>query len=192
MKLGRGIVCLLAVSTVSLAAAGQGNTSDRTAAIWSYVQDRIDRQTDVWFDAGDFPAAIQMLRVSAELEPHNYETVTNLGWMLENIQEWDSAEAVYKRYQVDNPKDPDRALPIAQYYYLKRKYDKVPPLLEPTIGGKPSPHANVFRMLAGSYERLDKLADAKRVWTQYLAIAPDDGQAKANLERVESKLKGGK
>jgi tetratricopeptide (TPR) repeat protein len=180
-------VLALGVGCVAMATPSK----ERVDAIWSYAKDRIDRQTDVWFDDGDFPATIAVLKVSSILNPHDYDVVTNLGWMQENIEQWDEAVKTYERYRADNPNDPDRALPIAQYYYMKKQYEKVPPLLESSIAGDAKPHANIFRILGSSYEKLGKLKDAERVLTKYLSIAPNDGQAKVNLARIERKLKGG-
>lgn len=190
MKIGRLLFGILALSLAAFASAGP--SPDRVAAIWSYAQNRIDRQVDVWFDAGDFPATIQMLKVSSELNPHDYDIVTNLGWMQENVQQYDAAAATYEMYRKNNPQDADNSLPLAQYYFMKKKYDKVPALLEPSMKVKGHPHPNVFRILAISYERLGKLSDAQRVLKHYIAVAPTDGQAKLNLARVERKLsKGG-
>jgi len=188
MKSGRLVLSalVLGIGCIAMATPSQ----DRVDAIWSYAKDRIDRQTDVWFDDGDFPATIALLKVSSVLNPHDYEILTNLGWMQENIEQWDDAVKTYERYQADNPNDPDRSLPIATYYYMKKQYAKVPPLLEPSITGKGKPHANTYRMLGSSYEKLGKLKDAERVFTKYISIAPQDGQAKNNLARVERKLKG--
>lgn len=183
---------VLGLSGASIAAPQKPQTSDlgRIGAIWSYAQDRIDRQTDVWFEDGNYPASIQALRVSAELEPNNYDTVTNLGWMLENVEQWDQAVVVYKRYRDDNPNDPDSGMPLGQYYYLKKKYDQVPQYLEPLLNDKRPPHPNVWRMLASSYEKLHKYEDSERVWKRYIVIAPADNQAKNNLQRVEKKMQG--
>jgi tetratricopeptide (TPR) repeat protein len=171
--------------------ASSAQAPDRLKAIWSYAQDRIDRQTDVWFDGGDFPATIQILKVASELNPHDYEILTNLGWMQENVHESEAAIATYERYQRDNPDDPDAALPIAQYYFLKKQYDKVPPILEHTMSTKGKKHPNMFRILAGSYERMGKFTDAERILKQYIAQTPGDAQAKLNLARVERKMKKG-
>jgi len=187
MKLGRWFLCALTLGAACMAMAGAA--PDRVDAIWAYAQNRIDRQTDVWFDDGDFPATIAVLKVSSNLNPHDYDILTNLGWMQENIEQWDEAIKTYERYQRDNPQDPDRSLPIAQYYFMKKQYAKVPPLLASSIDGKAHPHPNVYRILATSYERLKQYSEAQKVLTKYIAVAPKDGQAKVNLARIEKKMK---
>jgi tetratricopeptide (TPR) repeat protein len=180
-------MAVLMASAVSAQAPDQA----RVNAIWSIAHDRFLRQNDLWYKDGDFPRAIQSLRVLNGVFPNDYEIATDLGWMLENVEQWDEALTVYARYRKDNPKDPNAAFPEAWYYFQKRKYDKIPPLLEPTMKLGTSPHPNSYRTLAHAYDRLKRYADAKRVWQRYIQLAPDDATAKVNLQKVERKLKGG-
>ena len=179
---------LAAVAFVAQAQAPAGAVqSKRVEAIWDAADNRMEQQIDIWFKDGQFPMIIQLLRFEANLYPHDYEVVSNLGWMEENVQEWDAAESTYKDYDAGNPADPDRGLMLAQFYMMRKEYAKLPDLLEPIIKDK-NVHPNNFRILAHAYERLGKLADAKRVWVQYIALAPADGTAKVNLKRVEAKM----
>lgn len=161
----------------------------RLAAIWDAANDRISEQVDVWFDDGDYPAVIQLLKVQYEMYPDNYDVATNLGWMQENVEMWDDAITTYLRFKNDNPQDPDAPLALADFYFRRKAYGKVPPLLEPVI--KRRPHPNVFRLLAHSYNRLKMYGDALRVWDSYIALAPNDLPAKANRERVLKLIKDG-
>ena len=80
-----------------------------------------------------------------------------LGWMLENIEEWTQAEGTYKQFMKENPADPDASYPLANYYFMKKQYEKVPALLEPAIKMARKPHPNSFRRLAHAYERMEKV-----------------------------------
>ena len=162
----------------------------RVDAIMGYANDRMSTQIDAFFDDGDFPASISLLKLQAEAYPADYEVWTNLGWMEENVEQWDAALATYIRYKRQNPKDADAALPEATYYYNRKLYAKVPPLMEGAIKG-PS-HPNAFRILAKSYERQGMLGDALRVYKALVQRAPDDLAAQANVRRVEAKIKTGK
>lgn len=162
----------------------------RQDAIWNAIDNRLSSQIDIWFDDGDFPACIQLLRIQADLDPANYDTWTNLGWMQENVEDWEGAVATYLKYQRQNPSYPDRSLPLGEYYFRRKQYSKVPPILEPAIKVK-GVHPNVYRVLAHSYERQGFLADSKRVWDQYITLAPNDETAKRNRERVEKKIAKG-
>lgn len=191
---------LILVTAATLAAFGFAGTPGARAAkktqgtgaktrvdtIMGFANDRMSTQIDAMFDDGDFPAVISLLRVQAEAYPSNYDVWTNLGWMQENVQAYDSALATYVRYRRQNEQDPDAALPEATYYYNRRLYAKVPPLMEPAIKGKC--HPNAFRILARSYEKQDMLNDAARVYKALTVRDPNDGAAKANLKRVEGKL----
>lgn len=175
--------------TFGCAFAQQPNKA-RVDAIWNHAADRINTQNDVWFEDGDFPRVINLCKVMYALYPSDYEVATNLGWMLENIEKHDEALAVYIKFRTENPNDPDSAWPEANFYYMKKAYQKVPPILEPTLKMARKPHPNSFRTLAHSYERMNQLQDSKRVWQALLQHTPDDAPAKNNLNRVEQKLRG--
>jgi len=171
--------------------AAQAPDPARMQVIWEAFDDRMNTQTDIWFDDGEFPRVIQAVRVMYALYPNDYEIATNLGWMLENIELDEAAIEIYRDYARNNPKDPDATYPEAQYYYREKQYEKVPDLLEPAIKMDPKPHPNAFRTLAHSYERLGKLEDSRRVWQAMIKLHPDDEPAKNNLRRVEGKIKAG-
>lgn len=181
---GRFPVSAIAIFGLVVASHAQS----RMERIYGSMRERIVSQTDHWFDDGEFPRCIHLLRFHNEYEPNDFEVATNLGWLLESTEQWDEALATYVRYKVRNPSDIDASYPEANFYFMKKVYAKVPPLLEPTIAKKP--HPNAYRILAHSYEKLGLLSDSKRVWDRYLKIAPDDGAAKRNRERVTEKLRG--
>lgn len=184
MKQRLGWMAWAALAGTCLTSA-QAPDARRMDRIWAACGSRMARQCDAWFEDGDYPKSVQLLRIRREMFPNDYEIATDLGWLLESMERWDEALAVYSRYRLQNPKDPDRAFPEANLFFQKRQYEKVPPLLEPTIAERP--HGNSYRLLAHSYERLGRLSDCIRVWEQYLKVNPNDGPAKANLERVRKK-----
>jgi tetratricopeptide (TPR) repeat protein len=155
------------------------------AAIWDAANDRISNQIDIWFEDGEFPMVIQLLHIQADMNPKDYDIATNLGWMLENVEEWDAAVAVYRNFRQANPGDPDAALAEADFYFRKKKYEPIPPLLSKITN---KAHPNAFRILAHAYERLNRLKESQQVWKRYLSLAPKDEPAKNNLRRVERKL----
>lgn len=163
--------------------------SRRMAEIWDAVRTRLERQSDAWFDDGDYPRAVNSLRVMNTLWPNEYEVATDLGWLLFSTEELDEELAVYVRFRKDNSKDPDASWPEANFYFRKKLYGKVPPLLEPSVSMKKHPHPNSYRILAHSYERLGLLKDSKRIWEALLMLVPSDEPAKNNLRRVENKLR---
>ena len=162
----------------------------RVDAIMDFANDRMSTEIDALFDDGDFPAAIGLLKVQAEAYPADYDVWTNLGWMQENVEQWDAALATYVRFDRQNPEDPDASFPEANFYFMRRAYAKVPPLLEPAI--KRPVHPNSYRVLAKAYERQGMLDDALRVYKALVVRDPTDLPAQANVRRVEAKIKAGK
>lgn len=187
MMRGAALLVLLTLAAGSVAKQTPPWRNDaRSQVIWDAAHNRFVDQFDYWFEDGDYPRCIQLLRVLHDLEPDNYETATNLGWLLESIEEPDAALAVYVRFRKDNPADADAPWPEANFYFKRKIYAKVVPLLESSLALKP--HPNSYRLLAHSYERMGLLADSKRVWTRYLGVDPTDEPAKANLRRVNEKI----
>jgi tetratricopeptide (TPR) repeat protein len=183
----RQLAAILALATLFTVAQARDLRED---TIWSAAHARFDAQTDRWFSDGDYPRCIQMLRVMHEIWPSDYETTTNLGWMLGNVEQPDEELAVYKAYRSAYPTDPEAAYPEAEFFYMKKQYDKVPPLIDHTLAKKP--HPNSFRILAHSYEKLGKLQDAKRVWEMLIAMYPNEQAietSKMHLRQVEAKIK---
>jgi tetratricopeptide (TPR) repeat protein len=187
----RILAVLAIVSAAGLSWADQGAKPSRVDAIWNHAIDRINTQTDIWFEDGDFPRVINICRVMYSLSPADFDVATNLGWMLENVEKYDEALAIYIKFRKENAADPDAAWPEANFYYMRKAYQKIPPILEPTLKMSSKPHPNNYRTLAHAYERMNQLRDSKRVWEQLVALHPDDLPAKNNLTRVDKKLKGG-
>ncbi len=186
--MNRLAIIFLALSLPVGAYSGPPKQS-RMDVIWRAAYHRIEKQGDYWFDAGDFPRIINSLRLANVVYPEDYETATNLGWLLESTDEDDEALVVYIRYGKENPTNPDAAYPEGNFYFMKKAYARVPPIMEPSIKGRP-PHPNSFRILAHAYEKLGLLKDSQRVWNALIALTPNDQAAKNNLRRVENKLKG--
>lgn len=180
-------VAILASLTAFMATPHSAAAEEsRVAAVLEAADARLRAQSDIWFKDGDFPKVVQLLRVRANSDKADYDTWTDLGWMLENIERKDEALALYVSYRRANPQDPDGAFPEANYYFKLKLYAKVPPLIEPTLDR--GPHGNSWRILAHSYERMGLLTDSRRVWERYIGGHPEDETAKANLRRVIGKL----
>jgi tetratricopeptide (TPR) repeat protein len=189
MKRVLGVLALAVVASLSF--AGQGQAPSRVDAIWNHAVDRLNTQADEWFEDGDFPRVINLCRVLYAMYPDDFDIATNLGWMLENVEKYDEGLAVYIKFRTENPRDPDAAWPEANFYYMKKAYQKIPPILEPTMKMATRPHPNNYRTLAHAYDRMGMLQDSVRIWKLLVAHYPKDTAAKNNLARVEKKLKGG-
>lgn len=184
----RGILAGLgAVITVSaFGQAPKATEEQRLDSILYAVHLRTMADVDYWYDRGDFPRCIQLLRVHTTIFPEDYDAVRDLGLLLESTEQKAAALAAYIAYRRNNPSDPDGGLLEAFFYMRMKTYAKVPPLLEPYINRQP--HPNVYRQLAHAYEKLEMLTDAQRVWKALIEAAPNEPGVQVNLNRVEKQL----
>ena len=184
-------LCAIPLLALGPSAFGQAKPDPkRIAVIWTAAENRMVRQSDFWFESGEFLRSINLLRVIYYLNPTDYEIATDLGWMYENVDRYPEALKIYQEFRKNNPKNPDAPYPEANYYFVKKQYDKVYPLLLPSLANKP--HPNSFRICAHSLDRSGKLKESKAVWEALLKLSPEDRMAEANLRKVENKInKGG-
>lgn len=161
----------------------------RLDEIWDHIDNRFVTQSDVWYKLGEFPLCIALLRVQSAYSPDDYDIVTNLGWMLENIEQYDESRAVYLDFGNRHPNDGDAMYFLGLSYYTKKEYANVIKVLEPTLVKKPGP--NTYRTLARSYELIKKPAEAIRIWELQLKRFPNDPAAVANIKRVKAKMEAG-
>lgn len=163
-----------------------GASKITAAAYW-----RLSAEKDALFDDGDFPAAIQILSWEIMWRPDDYEAVTDLGWMYGNIERPDLELTTYVRFRQLFPENPEAHYPEAQFYFLKKSYKQVVAILEPTLDFKVKPHANSYRILAHSYDRLGFYKESLATWDKYLALNPDDEAGRNNRDKVKQKLSNG-
>jgi tetratricopeptide (TPR) repeat protein len=185
---------LLATQTVpvknipNLTASPQASKS-RLDEIWDHVDNRIITQSDVWFELGEFPLCVSLLRVQSGYAPDDFDIVTNLGWMLENIERVDDAREVYLDFGNRHKSDPNAMYSLGFSYYNYKRYDDAIKVLEPTLIHNPGP--NTYRTLAKSYEKKGQPKDAVRIWELELKKFPNEPTAIANIKRVKAKLGSG-
>lgn len=179
-----------------LSALAFSQASEAASDIDEAFGDRMTQQSDKWFEDGEFPVIIQMLKVKQELQPLDEETATDLGWMYKNIERPDLELLTYIQYAKRNPSDRDHLYPVANFYYLAKSYVSVVEVLKGIDKQVPPPHPNAFRILAHAYTRLGLYTDALRIWDAYIKLAPEDPQAKNNRQKVADimagKVKSGK
>ena len=190
MRLKHAAIAFLTLAVAAGAHAQHATEQQRLDSIWYAATNRMSQQCDLWYKHGEYLRCIQLLKIETAILPYDFESVSLLGWFQQSTDDEAGELATYVNYRKMNPGDPLGPYLEAMYYYRKKLYAKVPPLLEPLLKQQPPPDANVYRELAHCYEDMDLLADSKRVWEAYLAVSPNDPAAKKNLERVEKKLKG--
>jgi tetratricopeptide (TPR) repeat protein len=168
---------------------GVSPSKARLDEIWDHIDNRFVTQSDIWFEEGEFPSCVALLKVQSAYQPDDYEMMTNLGWMLENIEKIDEARAVYLDFGKRHPEIGDAMYALGFSYFNKKEYAKSIEVLEPTLAHNPS--QNTYRTIARAYELLNKPNDAIRVWELELTKFPNEASAKANIARVKAKLAGG-
>ena len=162
---------------------------DRISEIWDHVDNRLVTQSDVWFERGEFPMCISMLRVQYAYSPNDQDVMSSLGWMLENVEQIDDARGVYIDFSKNNPDNADAIFSLGFSYYNKKDFDNTIKFLEPSLTKNPSP--NTYRILAKAYEKKGKFSDAVRVWEVELKRFPGEPTAIANIKRVKAKMGSG-
>jgi tetratricopeptide (TPR) repeat protein len=159
----------------------------RSEQILGLFEAEVAEQTDIWFEFGDFPLVVDMLKVQVEVEPDNYRLNTDLIWMLGNISRDEEAYDWARKFRLSNPGNPEAAFPEAQLYYFDREYADVTRILLPTIDMTVKPHPNTYRILAHSLEDLGRFQKSKEVWDLLLELTPEDDAARNNRNRVAQK-----
>lgn len=158
--------------------------------VFRVIEDEMMGEANELFEDGEFARSVQLLRLRYGIYPGNYDAVTDLGWMLTNIEEDAQVIEIYRTYLTENKKDVDRGLPLATYFTVKKRPKDVIEVLAPLVGEK-GQHPNNYRMLAKAYEREERLKEALDVYRRLVKVFPEDGAAKANIARIEKKLGGG-
>lgn len=159
----------------------------RQDAVWDAIDEAMIQYVDQNFHDGDLPRAIQGLRFRYAMHPDDWEAMSDLGWLLESTDSQDEALGLYMKYRRDYPDRRDACYSVAQFWFLKKSYAKIPALVEPEL--KKTPHPNMYRWLAHSYDRLGRYRDSVRVWDALIALLPGDLPAKSNRNRVLAKIK---
>ena len=161
-----------------------------TQEILSATYQRLGDQRDYWFQDGEFPLVAHSLRFQTEWLPADYDLVTSLGWMYGNMDMFDLEISVYTHFMQAFPMEPEAYYPLAEFYFKKRSYPHVVAILEPSLKLGKVPHANSYRVLAHSYDRLGFFQQALGVWETYIKLNPGDQAAKLNRDKVRKKLGG--
>jgi tetratricopeptide (TPR) repeat protein len=170
-----------------LVAFAHGETKkDRVDAIWDAAYDRIYTQADTWFDQGDFPRCCQILKFEMVLRPGDYDTATNLGYLLESTDQNDEALVWYRKFEIDNPSFPGAQLPRGNLLFKLHKYNESIAVLKPKY--QKFPDQNVDRILAQDYMRQKLYKPAIEVFQFHLKHFPRDETAKRHLAYAKAQI----
>ena len=93
------------------------------------------------------------------------------------------------RFVRDNPSNENGRIQLAQQYFTRKLFARVPRILEPIMAAKKN--QNAFVMLGRSYEELGLLKSALRVHEARVKLFPNDPSGKKNLEKVKQMIAAG-
>lgn len=181
MKLLSLILCW----TLPLLCPAQG----RSGAILDGMEEILTRRLDQCFHAGLFEECTTILRVMSGMHPGDAQISDDLVYMLGNVDRHGEALAEAIRFHKQNPKSLLGTEQLARYYFMRKLYTKVPPILQ-AVPVK-SRTLNVSLMLGRSLEEIGLLKKSLDVWEARLKLFPSDPSAKRHIERLKKKIAGG-
>jgi tetratricopeptide (TPR) repeat protein len=145
--------------------------------LWSYSDD--------FFHRGEFEEAAKVDEIVGILDPHFTEAHTTAAWLYGSAGKPDLEMALYKRAIEMNPFDPQGYFDIAMAYHYRQQHNMALPYFEEMAEWDPP--QQYLRMLAHTYEKLDKFEESLKVWDRVLRMMPNDPVAKSNRDRVAEK-----
>lgn len=158
---------------------------ERVGDLLGRIADHLWIHNDEFWHQGEYRWCIAMLGVITELDPHDTEAFGNRGWLLWNIGENDTAEAVLKKGISLNPKSHELYYDLGMHYYKLQRYDDAirtlktaQPLGLPDVG---------WKLLAHSYERSGRLDECIAVWEELEKMGTGDPSVEFNLSRLRNK-----
>ncbi|MDQ2985220.1 MAG: hypothetical protein M3R13_00695 [Armatimonadota bacterium] len=176
---------LIVVAAIPFIALAQGRVDEMKAGYDREMDVLIDR----YFHEGNYEKVAELLTVYAKQHPDDAVISNNLAWMLFNTGKESASIVESLRFVRDNPKDETGRIQLAQQFFTRKLFNRVPAILEPLIGT--TKVNNAFVMLGRSYEELGMLKSALRVHEARAKLFPNDGSAKKNIEKVKQMIAAG-
>ncbi|MCW5939712.1 MAG: hypothetical protein KF884_00695 [Fimbriimonadaceae bacterium] len=175
---------VLAFSMLLLAMLAPGQSNPVLEA----ARNQMVEQNDEWYEDGEYLIVIQNLRILCEEDPTDEDRWSDLIWMLGNVEAYADQIAACYRYRDLNPEKLDGSYYLAQFFFMRRAYARVPELMEPVIQTEPPPHPNCFRFLTNSYQRMGYFEEALRVVEAHIKAYPEDQSAQAKRDGIRRQL----
>lgn len=176
---------IAAIVALPLVAGSQSRIDDMRAG----YDREMDILIDKYYHEGDYEKVAKLLRTYAKQHPDDADISNSLVWMLFNVGNEPDSILESLRFVRDNPRNETGQLQLAQQYFMRKLYSRVPAILEPLIAT--TKESNAFVMLARSYEVLGMLKSALRVHGARVKLFPNDETGKRNLEKVKQLIASG-
>lgn len=178
------IVTVIALA-LPLFALGQGRVDEMKAGYDREMDVLIDR----YYHEGNYEKVAELLKAYAKQHPDDDGISNNLAWMLFNIGKEPESILESLRFVRDNPQNENGRIQLAQQYFTRKLYSRVPRTLEPIMGT--TKNQNAFVMLGRSYEELGMLKSALRVHEARVKMYPNDVSGKKNVDKVKQMIAAG-
>ena len=176
---------MLIALALPLLALGQGRVDEMKAGYDREIDVLIDR----YYHEGNYEKVAELLQVYAKQHPDDDVISNNLAWMYFNIGKEQESMLESLRFFRDNPQNENGRLQLAQQYFTRRLFARLPRILEPIIAK--TKNQTAFVMLGRSYEELRMLKSALRVHEARVKLFPDDASGKKNLDKVKQMIAAG-
>ena len=179
------ILIVAAALLVPFFAVGQSRVDEMRTGYDREMDALIDR----YYHEGNYEKVAELLQAFAKQHPDDDVISNNLAWMYFNIGKEQESMLESLRFVRDNPKNENGRIQLAQQYFTRQLFARVPRILEPIMAETKNP--NAFVMLGRSYEQLGMLKSALRVHEARVKMFPNDASGKKNLEKVKQMIASG-
>jgi predicted Zn-dependent protease len=161
----------------------------RVDEMQSSYDKEMDALIDRYYHDGDYEKVTKLLRTYAKQHPDDPVISNNLAWMLFNTGKEPDSIVESLRFVRDNPNSEVGKIQLAQQFFTRKLYNRIPRILEPIIATTKA--QNAFVMLGRAYEELGMLRSALRVHELRVKVFPNDANGRKNLEKVKQLIAAG-
>ena len=161
----------------------------RTVETRDFLLDLIAGQIDTFWHAGNWAECVRLLRRDIELDPHDTNAYTDLGWVLANMNRDAEAVAVFRAGIEANPKSFDIYHHLGLLYQRRGKYSEA--VEQFRLAAKNGAPRAWQHMLPGTLEKAGRKQEALDEWRELLKRFPNDPVAKQHIKQLEGELEKG-
>lgn len=177
----------LAAALVSVPAGAMPASADAEAAATAVLDQVVDglwERSDRFFHNGDYETASRINRLAVRLDPNFVEGINTLAWLLrQGLSRPKEALALHHRAVRDNPESWEAYFDLGMFHFDAKEYPLAAHYFRQSVE-RDAPAAKQH-MLAHTYEKMDRRADALRTWRAIVEKFPGDLAARHNLQRLE-------
>ncbi|HOJ22846.1 MAG TPA: tetratricopeptide repeat protein [Armatimonadota bacterium] len=176
------LVCTPVVTRPAHAAPADPEAT--ATAVLDQVVDGLWERSDHFFHHGDYETTTRINRLVVRMDPHFVEGLNTLAWLLrQGLNRPQEALALHHRAIRDNPERWEAFFDLGMFHFDRKDYPLAAHYFRRSVELE-APAAKQH-MLAHTYEKMGRTADALRAWRAIVEKFPDDQPARRNLERLE-------